>query len=255
MVHWELRPRPDAGAQIASPTAGVAAAVSMATAIRAIAALGDLGEMATGISAAGQSLVAGTTGTALALRRARDRVDVAGASDANARMVTEFQRSLREGPALDALRAGVVAHTDSLADDSRWPRLAAHQAELGISSVLAAPLIGPRGSFGALACYSPEPGAFDASAVALAASFASQAALIYSARELEANLRAGMETRERIGQAVGVLMERHRLTSQRAFDLLVYVSQRTHRKLREIANWVTETGEDPHEFLRGAAGD
>jgi hypothetical protein len=120
--------------------------------------------------------------------------------------------------------------------------------------VVAVPLIGPRGPFGALVCYSAEKAAFDASAQAIAASLATQTALVYSARELEGNLRAGMETRERIGQAVGVLMERHRLTAQQAFDLLVYVSQRTHRKLREIANWVTETGEDPQDFLRGAVG-
>jgi AmiR/NasT family two-component response regulator len=102
-----------------------------------------------------------------------------------------------------------------------------------------------------LICYSPEQSAFDVDAEILAASLASSSAVVFAARELEGNLRAGMETRERIGQAVGVLMERHRLTAQQAFDLLVYVSQRTHRKLREIANWVTETGEDPQAFLQG----
>jgi GAF domain-containing protein len=167
-------------------------------------------------------------------------------------LITDLQRSLREGPVLDALRGGVPTRTTSLGDDPRWPRLAAHQAELAVSSVLAVPLIGPRGPFGTLVCYAPETAVFGTDAEALAASLASLAALLYAARELEANLRAGMETRERIGQAVGVLMERHRLTSQQAFDLLVYVSQRTHRKLREIANWVTETGEDPHVFLKQA---
>jgi len=251
LVHWELRPRP-ASPLAPSPAADASAVVSMTAALREIAGRPDLGDMAETIATAGQSLVPSATGAALTLRRARDRVDVAAATDANARMFTEAQPALRQGPALDTLRSGVVARTDSLADDPRWPLLAADKPDLGIASVLAAPLIGPRGTFGALVCYSDQQAAFDPGAQALATSFASLAALLYSARELEVNLRAGMETRERIGQAVGVLMERHRLTSQRAFDLMVYVSQRTHRKLREIANWVTETGEDPHEFLRGA---
>jgi AmiR/NasT family two-component response regulator len=120
---------------------------------------------------------------------------------------------------------------------------------------LAVPLTGPRGPFGVLVCYSAEAGAFGFENETLATALAGESALVYSARELEGNLRAGMETRERIGQAVGVLMERHRLSSKQAFDLLVYVSQRTHRKLRDIAIWITDTGEDPHELLKNAQCD
>jgi PAS domain-containing protein len=255
LVHWELRPLAATTGQAPSVPPDVAMVVSMATALREVAATTDLPAMASRIIASGRSLVSGADGTALALRRARDRVDVPSASDSDARGATELQRSLREGPAVDTLRTGAVTRTDSLSDDLRWPRLAEHQRDVGFSSVLAVPLVGPRGPFGALMWYSRQPAAFGDETEAIAASFASQTALIYSARELETNLRAGMETRERIGQAVGVLMERHRLTSQQAFDLLVYVSQRTHRKLREIANWVTETGEDPQKFLRGAHGE
>ena len=63
--------------------------------------------------------------------------------------------------------------------------------------------------------------------------------------DLEANLRIGLETRELVGRAVGILMERHRVTAQLAFDMLVTASQESHRKLRDIAAQVTETGEDP----------
>jgi GAF domain-containing protein len=230
----------------------VATVVAVSSAVHAVAAAADSSAMADRIVDAGRSLVPGTSGCALAVRRARDRLEIGAASSADARLVTDLQRSLREGPVLDAMRSGEPVRTTSLGEDPRWPRLAAHQAELGISSVLAVPLIGARGPFGTLVCYAAQTAAFGSDAEALAAALAGQAALVYAARELEANLRAGMETRERIGQAVGVLMERHRLTSQQAFDLLVYVSQRTHRKLRDIANWVTDTGEDPQIFLKHA---
>ncbi|MGH3262760.1 MAG: ANTAR domain-containing protein, partial [Trebonia sp.] len=59
----------------------------------------------------------------------------------------------------------------------------------------------------------------------------------------------GIVTREEIGQAVGILMERHRLSARQAFDAMIYVSQNTHRKLRDIARWVTEAGENPNSLL------
>ncbi len=250
LVHWELRPR-TAGPVAVGSAPSVTTVVSMAAALQKIASAADLASMADRIAAAGSSLVPNASGCALVLRRARDRTKIASASDARARHITDLQRSAQQGPAFDAVQTGVVVRTDSLCDDRRWPRLMARESKV-CGSALAAPLIGPRGPLGALVCYSPATAAFGIEEESLAASFAGQAALLYSARELEHNLRAGMETREHIGQAVGVLMERHRLSSKQAFDLLVYVSQRTHRKLRDIALCVTETGEDPHEFLKTA---
>jgi AmiR/NasT family two-component response regulator len=48
-----------------------------------------------------------------------------------------------------------------------------------------------------------------------------------------------------IGQAKGVLMHRHRITSERAFAELREVSQRLNIKLRDIAQRVVDTGEMP----------
>ncbi len=49
--------------------------------------------------------------------------------------------------------------------------------------------------------------------------------------------------RDVIGQAKGILMERHRLTAHQAFTLLVRVSQHTNTKLVEVATYLTATGE------------
>jgi AmiR/NasT family two-component response regulator len=56
-------------------------------------------------------------------------------------------------------------------------------------------------------------------------------------------LRAGMDTRDVIGQAKGVLMERYKITADQAFMLLIGSSQRTHLKLRDVAEQLTATGE------------
>ena len=60
-----------------------------------------------------------------------------------------------------------------------------------------------------------------------------------------ANLLAALGTREMIGQAQGILMERERITACQAFDILRRASQHLNRKLREIAQDLVETGETP----------
>lgn len=54
-----------------------------------------------------------------------------------------------------------------------------------------------------------------------------------------------MVSRQIIGEAVGILMERRRLDSSRAFDILVHESQRMNVKLRTVAEYVVLTGQDP----------
>ena len=49
------------------------------------------------------------------------------------------------------------------------------------------------------------------------------------------NLRAGLISREIIGQAQGILMEHEQITSDQAFDILRRASQRLNIKLRDVA--------------------
>ncbi|MFZ1412888.1 MAG: ATP-binding protein [Micropruina sp.] len=65
--------------------------------------------------------------------------------------------------------------------------------------------------------------------------------------ERQANLERALESHRFIGQAIGILVERHRLTPAEAFGRLKTASQRRNIKLREIASRVIETGEDPDE--------
>lgn len=48
-------------------------------------------------------------------------------------------------------------------------------------------------------------------------------------------LEAGLETRDVIGQAKGILMERENCTEEESFALLTRASQLRHVKLRDIA--------------------
>jgi AmiR/NasT family two-component response regulator len=61
--------------------------------------------------------------------------------------------------------------------------------------------------------------------------------------KVEGNLRDALDRRDVIGQAKGILMERYKIDGSQAFDLLVFASQQTHQKLRDIAEEVATTGE------------
>jgi len=88
--------------------------------------------------------------------------------------------------------------------------------------------------------------------VELAHLFAQQAAVAlanaevyWRTHQLTQNLEAALETRDRIGQAKGILIASHKITSDDAFDLLRRSSQNLNRKLRDIADHVIHTGQLP----------
>lgn len=68
------------------------------------------------------------------------------------------------------------------------------------------------------------------------------AGLLQQAQNAVANLLDAVASNRQIGAAVGILMANHRLTEEQAFGRLRMASQHTHRKLRDIAAEVTETG-------------
>ena len=135
--------------------------------------------------------------------------------------VDDLQTGLGEGPCMDAIAHNVIAYGADLADDTRWPNFACQASAAGIRSILALPLA-DKGGFGALNLYARYPGAFGVVDRAKAVILASLAGLALStARTHEdderraENLQTALGTREIIGQAQGILMERERISSGR----------------------------------------
>jgi AmiR/NasT family two-component response regulator len=63
-----------------------------------------------------------------------------------------------------------------------------------------------------------------------------------AARQVIAELKTAVVTNRNIGAAIGILMARHSLTQQQAFDAMREQSQHSHRKLRDVAEEVLFTG-------------
>jgi GAF domain-containing protein len=116
---------------------------------------------------------------------------------------------------------------------------------MGFLSLLSFQLLVGHDSIGALNIYSDRAGGFDSRDEETGLLLASQAAIAIRASREVTGLRIAMDTRDVIGQAKGILMERYKIDRRRAFDLLVRTSGDTNRKLRDIAEHLATTGELP----------
>lgn len=155
----------------------------------------------------------------------------------------KLQVALNEGPCVDAIAVGtstLVEVTDFAAEGHRWPRFAPAAAGRGISSLLAYAMA-PEGAVpGAVNFYSRTREGFDQAAKMIAGAFAMQAAIaVYGATRI-ADLERAVQTRDTIGQAKGILMERHRVDQEKAFAMLVRASQDTNMKLVDVARWLVD---------------
>ncbi|MFI9411131.1 GAF and ANTAR domain-containing protein [Nocardia gamkensis] len=159
--------------------------------------------------------------------------------------VDRAQIDLRQGPCLDALYHERIVVLPDTTDEPRWPRFAARAAELGIGSILSFQLYVTGNGLGALNLYSPAPAAFDAESAHVGSLFAAHAAVALASAQRVTQLARAIDTRDLIGQAKGILMERHKLTADQAFALLVRASQHTNTKLADIAEYLTHRGELP----------
>jgi GAF domain-containing protein len=167
------------------------------------------------------------------------------ATDDLPRLVDELQSRLDEGPCLDALREQTTVRVDDVATEERWPGFATEAAAIGMGSSLSFQLFVEGDNLGALNIYSRSPHAFDHDSETVGLVFASHASIALAAARQEENLKRAVDHRDLIGQAKGILMERHRLTAGQAFHVLVQASSHTNRRLFDIAEELTTTGSIP----------
>lgn len=167
-------------------------------------------------------------------------------TDPLALAVDRVQGEVGEGPCVTAATGQPVVVTSDVTVDDRWPAFSARVADLGVRSVASFQLYLVRNDqddrLGALNLYGFRPDAFDAAALRLGEVFAVHCSTVLAAAISREGARQALESRDLIGQAKGILMERHRITAAGAFDLLRDASQRRNVKLRDLARQVVEAG-------------
>lgn len=168
------------------------------------------------------------------------------------RAADQAQYETGQGPCLDTVYEEQTVRLPDMRAEQRWPEFTARATALGVGSMLSFQLYVTGDNLGALNLYSKTPEAFGDESEHIGLLFASHAAVAMASAQTQEQLARGMETRDLIGQAKGILMERYRLTGDQAFALLVRASQTTNIKLRDIAEHLAATGELPGSAYPGA---
>jgi GAF domain-containing protein len=159
------------------------------------------------------------------------------------RQIDQAQYDTNEGPSLSSLYEGATVRLSDLRQERRWPTFTRRVAELGIGSMLSFQLYVADDNLGALNLYAHRPGAFTDESEQVGLLFAAHAGVAMSDVQRVTQLTHALGVRDVIGQAKGILMERHRLSGEQAFALLVSTSQRTNTKLVDVARYLIESGE------------
>lgn len=149
-------------------------------------------------------------------------------------------------PGITAFDTGHLVHCRDLGSEPRYAAYAeAMRAETPVRSVLSLPMRLAGQPFGVMSLYAAEPDHFTTEAIARARVLAEHAVVAIQLAKVadEAmNLELALARSRAIGAAMGILMERHRLTAADAFARLRDTSQNTNRKLADVADDVVETG-------------
>ena len=171
------------------------------------------------------------------------------ATDPLVEQVDAIQYDAGEGPCLEAIKDNDLTVADDLAADDRWPRFAARAvAETPVRCMMGVRIFLGGEDRGSLNLYATEPGVFTPLDQAVAAIFGtlSSLSLQHALEQRKAqNLLAALESSRQIGMAMGILMSRKLITADEAFEQLRRASQHLHRRVREIAEEVAETGQLP----------
>ena len=168
-----------------------------------------------------------------------------GATDPTAAAINSVQQQAGEGPCLTALWEDPLVEVPDLIAANRWPMYSQAAQTLGIRSVLAIRLYLEGTALGALSLYARSAQAFNEETVAAAQVYAAHAAVALDGATERQQLHIAIDSRDLIGQAKGILMERYQLTGAQAFSMLVKTSQNQNIPLRTIVDRLTTTGELP----------
>ncbi|KXF48886.1 histidine kinase [Rhodococcus sp. SC4] len=156
------------------------------------------------------------------------------------RKLDHAQQQLGQGPCVAAALNNLVVRSEDLRSESRWPQFAAAAVDVGILSSMSFQLYTSEGKMGALNLFAFSPNAFGPNEEAAGEVLAAHAALALTAVRTEEQLRSAVASRDVIGQAKGMLMERFDIDAIRAFELLSRLSQETNTRLSVIAQRITE---------------
>lgn len=203
---------------------------------------GDLDTTLAQITAAAVEVLPEVRHASITIRHADCSLETVAPTDDLVLDLDAAQYEWREGPCYEAATESVHVTSPCLEQDERWPRYSSFAVRAGVRAQAAVRLFDAAGSSGALNLYADHDGAFEDLGI-LGELFTHQAAVaIEYAREIT-QLREAVQTRQLIGQAVGVVMRQYGLGDAQAFAFLARMSTTHNTKLKVVAERiVSEVG-------------
>ncbi len=177
----------------------------------------------------------------------------AAASNDDVVTIERHQEHAHEGACFEAFHDDRIVRVSTPEEaEQRWPRYAQRLADAGLRSVLGVPLHAFGSTIGVMNVYRDTAAPWSTEDVTAAQILGAlgASAVVYSSdvtheRDLATQLRSAITSRDTIGQAKGILMEREQVDADAAFALLRDISQRSNRKLREVAAAIVEQHRGP----------
>ena len=171
-------------------------------------------------------------------------IDTPSATNRWAVLIDDIQRRHREGPCLSTAWHHRIVQVDDLAQENRWPRFRAEALETTpVRSIMAFQLFLTGKSMGALNVFAERPNAFGDRTRQLGTLFAAHSALLWEATQREQQFREALASRDIIGQAKGMIMERYSKDANQAFEMLRQLSHDTNVQLAEVAAKVVDAAQ------------
>jgi GAF domain-containing protein len=213
----------------------------MAELARASAAPRSVEQVLSDVTAAAMELIPGADTAGVLLIGKGGKFDsVAGTSDLPQRL-DELQMMFNEGPCVEAALDELIVRTDDFRTEQRWLEYSPAVVEIGVLSGLSFKLYTADRTAGALNLFGFKPNAFDAEDETTGVVLAAHAAAAILASRQGEQLESALSTRDRIGQAKGIIMERFGVDDVQAFEMLRRLSQDGNTRLIDIAQRVIDT--------------
>jgi GAF domain-containing protein len=151
-------------------------------------------------------------------------------------LLDEIQQRHGEGPCLTAAWEEKTIYVADLTADERFPLYARDAlAETPIRSVMAFQMWIAGEQMGALNVYAETAHAFGPQTREVGLVFAAHSSVAWNAARRDEQFKKALTSRDVIGQAKGMLMERYGVNAIQAFDLLRKLSQDSNTPLIQIA--------------------
>ncbi len=152
----------------------------------------------------------------------------------------ELQHRYGQGPCFDAIWAHQTVRIDDAKSETRWPQLMrAVREQTPIRSTLSIQLYIDGEELGALNLHSEKEHGVGGDVEEQAFNLATHAAIALSSARRGQQFHSALASRDLIGQAKGMIMERFNIDALAAFNLLRTLSQETNVPVIELATRLT----------------